>query len=288
MRLTTVDRRGKENFMKTIWMTMLSAAIVLSASAANAAPSPAQKCQASKSKAAGAYYACRHKADAKAISKGTLADYSKCTAKFGSKWSGAETGGEGMCPDALELPAVADSFLAGQATEAAAIIAGTVSIPDCGDGAINATGEHCDGAALGGNTCESFGSYGTLACTAGCEFDLSGCTTCPAPAIPYDGACWVLGAVSANCDAACASVGLVYDAATLTVAGSGGSDAECTGLLHLIGAPGGELDNAGGDCVGNGLGCAVNPDFAFRARCGTPVTDASTSSTGIRRVCACQ
>jgi hypothetical protein len=48
----------------------------------------------------------------------------------------------------------------------------------CGNGAIDAP-EQCDGAALGGATCRSLGFTlgGTLACTAGCGFDTSGCAS---------------------------------------------------------------------------------------------------------------
>lgn len=51
----------------------------------------------------------------------------------------------------------------------------------CGDGA--ATGaESCDGADLGGATCESLGySSGSLACTSGCGYDVSGCVAYPPP-----------------------------------------------------------------------------------------------------------
>ncbi|MFN2426228.1 MAG: hypothetical protein ABR587_07245 [Candidatus Binatia bacterium] len=274
--------------MKNALTIMIAAGVLLSASAALAAPSPAQKCEASKNKLAGGYYGCRAKAEAKAIIKGTAADYSKCTAKFGTKWDSAETAGAGMCPDDIAVTADVEAFIAGQATAAAGLVAGTVAIPECGDGAVNVAGEHCDGAALDGNTCATFGLHGTLACTPGCEFDLGGCSACPASSISYEDACWVLGAESVDCNAACATLGMIYDDATLTVAGSAGTDANCTGLLHLTGAPGGELDNAGGDCSGSGLGCAVLTEFGFRARCGTPATDASTSSTGIQRVCACQ
>lgn len=47
----------------------------------------------------------------------------------------------------------------------------------CGDGTIQASaGEACDGAALGGQTCESRGFVGgTLACTTACAIDESGC-----------------------------------------------------------------------------------------------------------------
>ena len=48
----------------------------------------------------------------------------------------------------------------------------------CGDALIDA-GEACDGANLGGETCESLGFQGgTLACTDGCAFDVSSCDNC--------------------------------------------------------------------------------------------------------------
>ena len=265
----------------------MAAAIVLTAGAALAAPSAADKCQASKNKVAGAYYACREKADATAISKGGSPDYSKCAAKFGYKWDGAETAGAGMCPDNIVMTADVDAYIAGQATDAAAIVAGTKSIPTCGDGSINAAGEHCDGIALDGYTCASFGFHGTLTCTPGCDLDLSGCTTCPAPGIEYGGACWVLGAVEADCDAACATLGLVYDDATSIIAGSEGSDANCTALLDLAGATGVGLDNPSAVCT-FALGCAVYSEFGYRARCASPPTDSSTYAVGIQRVCACR
>jgi formylglycine-generating enzyme required for sulfatase activity len=49
----------------------------------------------------------------------------------------------------------------------------------CGDGVIS-MGEVCDGAVLGGKTCQTQGFYaGTLACASDCKsFDTSGCTNC--------------------------------------------------------------------------------------------------------------
>jgi hypothetical protein len=80
---------------------------------------------------------------------------------------------------------------------------------------------------------------------------------------------------------------MVYDAATMTVAGSSGTDANCQALLYGFAAPGDELNNAGGNCPGAPMGCAVIPGAGYRARCGTP----ETTSTGIfmdaQRVCAC-
>jgi hypothetical protein len=51
--------------------------------------------------------------------------------------------------------------------------------PVCGNGVIE-TGEQCDGANLGGNSCTTLGlgfTGGTLACGGSCQFDTSGCTT---------------------------------------------------------------------------------------------------------------
>ena len=116
--------------MQLICKGMFAAAFVtLAALPAAAAPTPADKCEASKNKTAGAYYACRQKAEATAISKATAADYSKCTTKFDEKWDKAETTGAGACPDDV-LTASMNAFLAGQAAEAAAVVAGG-DIPDC-------------------------------------------------------------------------------------------------------------------------------------------------------------
>jgi len=273
--------------MKLSWKTAIAAAMVLSAGTALAAPSTADKCKASKNKLAGTYYMCREKAEALAISKGTSPDYSRCAARFGEKWNGAEMAGGGMCPDSIALAADVDAFIAGQATAAAAVVAGAQGIPVCGDGVVNVPGEHCDDAALDGKTCAAFGKYGSLACNEECEFDLSTCTACPAPGVRLGEACWFLGAVEASCDTACAALGLDYDDSTATVAGSGGTDANCTALLHVTGAPGGELDNPSGDCT-SGLGCAVYTEFGFRARCATPPTASSISAVGIQRLCACK
>ena len=55
------------------------------------------------------------------------------------------------------------------------------TVPGCGNGMKEGT-EECDGADLGGATCGSLGfnNGGTLACTAGCGFDTSGCACAPA------------------------------------------------------------------------------------------------------------
>jgi hypothetical protein len=268
----------------------MAIAIVWSSATAIAAPTPGEKCAAAKDKVAGSYYACRQKADAVAASKSATPDYSTCIAKFGDKWGTADTAGGGMCPDHIATSADMDTYLSAQATAAAAIIAGTGSIPACGDGSIDVAGEKCDGADLGGLSCASFGLHGTLACTGGCDFNLTGCTACPSPGVPYGDACWFLGANGASCTSTCGARGLVYDDATTIIAGSDGSDANCIALLDATGAPSSGLD-ASGDCAGGGYGCAVLTapgDVIFRARCQTPPTDASSTNADTGRICACR
>jgi cysteine-rich repeat protein len=51
----------------------------------------------------------------------------------------------------------------------------------CGDGIVQATDEDCDGLNLDGETCATLITNATgsdLRCTAACNFDISGCTTC--------------------------------------------------------------------------------------------------------------
>jgi hypothetical protein len=255
--------------------------MALTAASAAAAPTTADKCEASKNKIAGSYYACREKAEAAAISKGVPADYSKCTAKFDDKWDGAETKGMPDCPDNV-LTAPMNAYIAGQAASAVSIISGADNIPACGDGEINTVGEQCDGAALGGATCASLGhTPGTLACTAGCQFNTSGCDVCPG--FVYEGDCWILAAASASCDTACGAVGMVYDSSTRFVAGSEGSDASCQAVLDGLSAPGTGLDSPSASCS-SGLGCVVG---LARVRCATPVTTSSVSTSMGQRVCAC-
>jgi hypothetical protein len=268
--------------------TAIAALILLGAGSASAGLEPGPKCHASKAKVAGAYYACRQKADATAVAKNTGPDYTKCVAKFTEKWLKAETDGAGACPDDIIDIIDADVFIAAQASAAAQLVAGTYSEAACGDDQVNVAGEHCDGAAMDGKTCASFGLFGTLACTAGCELDLSGCTPCPAGSLSYEGSCWLLGALGSDCDAACATLGLTYDTATMTIAGSAGTNDDCLALLYAFGAPGGDLDNAGGLCTDAPAGCMVLPEFGWRSRCGTPATTSTYSHPDARRVCACQ
>jgi hypothetical protein len=91
----------------------------------------------------------------------------------------------------------------------------------CGDGVLD-TGEACDGAELGGETCatQQPGSVGTLTCTPLCQLDASGCTLCGNGVASYGEACDcgtdpnnlpmgcddVNGGPGANCDVHCNAI----------------------------------------------------------------------------------
>lgn len=141
-----------------------------------AASTPADKCEVSKYKTAGSYYACRLKAEAAAVSKGLPSpDFSKCTEKFDNKWDKAETAGAGSCPDTVALTADINDFIAAQAADTAAVVAGGDFPAVCGDGDVG-NGEACDIGNLNGATCVTEGfAGGTLACSTGCTLDTSGC-----------------------------------------------------------------------------------------------------------------
>jgi len=209
-----------------------------------------------------------------------LPDYSKCTAKFDAKWDSTEEHGAAMCPDDV-LTAPMNSFLVDQATQTAAIIAGTLGIPVCGDGSVNVVGEQCDGTDLDGESCPSLGhSLGTLGCDGSCRFDLSDCTSC----LDMAGACWLMGADGDDCATTCTHYGMTYSTATETFAGSSGTNANCK--LVLDGLLDGAYDGNVVNVQAGGFGCGVQPGpGGFRD---VDPTTPTRQAVGIRRACACQ
>ena len=79
--------------------------------AASHGPTPAVKCYAAKVKETAKYYACRLKAESKAIKKGETPDFSKCDSKYIEKWAKAETKGEGACPTEGDEAAIQASMI---------------------------------------------------------------------------------------------------------------------------------------------------------------------------------
>lgn len=143
---------------------------------ATAAPS-ADKCLATKTKIVGTYFACLEKAQAKAILKGTGVDTTKCDDGYRKRWQKIEDSSAGLCLDGVSADAVR-SEIAECVSESAKLLNGTAKIPTCGDGTLNVPGELCDRTDLGRSTCQTLGfSGGSLACTADCRLDTSGCTS---------------------------------------------------------------------------------------------------------------
>ncbi len=148
--------------------------IVLSHPAA--AVEPAVKCEAGKLKEAGKYGFCRLKANSKAVKKGEVADYTKCTDKFPLKFNALETkAGASVCPSEGDGTSMETRITTDTAEIAALLSGGTVT--ECGNGVVE-TGEECDFGDLNGETCTTQGMFGDgLACTPGtCGFDTSGCS----------------------------------------------------------------------------------------------------------------
>ncbi len=172
----------------------LIACTLLLSAGSSAALSPEDKCEAAKNKIAGKYAFCRQKAESKAIKKGTSADFTKCDTKLGEKWAKEEakaTKKGTSCIDNLSSLEV-QSFVATHSDAVAAALDGG-SLPQCGDGSINAVGEQCDGADLGGESCTSLGfASGTLGCFSFCQFATGGCEN----GIPATGQTAVFGAGS--------------------------------------------------------------------------------------------
>lgn len=131
----------------------------------------AQKCQATKLKRAGQYNFCRLKAEGKAVKTGDPVDYTKCNLKFTTKWADAEA--IPMCPTTGDVATI-QARVTGDANDVASCLSGACP-PSCGDGIADGA-ESCDGSDLDGETCATLGfGIGTLACTSGCGFDVSGC-----------------------------------------------------------------------------------------------------------------
>jgi hypothetical protein len=112
----------------------------------------------------------------------------------------------------------------------------------------------------------------------------------PAPCEATTGGfCWFLGAEGESCDTVCANNGRLYDSATETYAGSGGTDGNCEDVWAALGGPG-DYTNLVSCSVGNGcsgLHLTIPIEVDVFTRC-TPSTTAAASSATVKRACACQ
>ena len=78
---------------------LIGLGLVLGLPTSGQAVDPDIKCYADKTKETAKYYACRLKAESKAIKKAEAPDYAKCDSKYSEKWQKAESkAGTGVCP----------------------------------------------------------------------------------------------------------------------------------------------------------------------------------------------
>ncbi len=123
-------------------------AVLFLATATVQAADPAVKCESGKLKESSKYSACRLKAEAKAVSKGDAADYTKCEENFADKWAKLEDkAGPGVCPSEADQVSM-DARITTDAAEIATLLAGgTVAPPQQipGTGQTTAYGAGSDG-----------------------------------------------------------------------------------------------------------------------------------------------
>lgn len=117
---------------------MVGVALLWAPSGAGAI-TPAEKCESSKLKEAGKYGFCRLNAESKAVKTASTPDYSKCDAKYGTKWPSIESGGGGMCPSNGDQMAI-KSFITQHTDDLAAALAGG-PLPVCSAGGVPKTGQ---------------------------------------------------------------------------------------------------------------------------------------------------
>lgn len=279
---------------------LLVPTVTLTARPVLGAGTPEQQCQAAKNKIAGKYAACRQGAEANLATSGDMPKYTtaigKCDTKFGSAWQGAIDKATKAGASCLDAPLAAGDYKpvldALSANVATALGGGGLVLPDtCGNGSIEA-GETCDFGTLGGNSCSSATAgaqpYGSVSCGAGCALNTSGCFPCPGTTVL--GACWLFNFTKGlSCGNVCAASGLTYDPATATVAGSGGSDANCSTVVGAI-----FPDYAGPAFPGplvvqstneTGVGCTVY-NLPTLVRDIAPTLEDATNAQ-LARICAC-
>jgi len=183
------------------------------ASVASGAPQPGPLCASAVELAASKLAQCRLKAESVHSRTGDAtkraAALAKCSTKFGEGFDRAVARYGANCP-MIESKETFDGFLT-QCADATAAAADGAFLPGCGNDAIDAAGEQCDGTDLGGETCETLGFLsGTLGCD-GCRLDTTSCvsTLCGNDAIDGDEQCDGADLGGASCET------LGYESGTL-------------------------------------------------------------------------
>jgi hypothetical protein len=288
-----VISRIEEIDMRYVSSVAVFALTLVVGGAALAASIP-DTCEATKQKEAGKLAKCLHNAAKKRITTGDTVGYAqsvdKCATKFSVHWQRAEQNAVdkgGACPTTGDGSSVLGSISAHVACVTSELDTGTTRCLTCGNGLID-PGEDCDIAALGGATCTSASGgdlpYGTVGCAADCTFDTSACSSCPRDGAVVGGYCWLLAGAGDSCDTTCGNFGLVYDSATMTYAGSAGTDANCVAVLNALRQPYTTL----GSAPPFGLGCVSFAYGGTAFRDSTTATNSYSSDGTSQRVCACR
>jgi hypothetical protein len=274
--------------------------VFLCSGLALASVTPEQKCQAAKNLAAGKYLACRQNAEKRSALTPDATKYSeaiaKCDASLAKSWQGAIDKATAVGAACLDAPLAAGDYKpvldALSTNVATALAGGGLTLPTtCGNGSIEA-GESCDFGTLGGASCNTATAgakpFGGVSCGAGCVLDTSGCFPCPGTLAL--GACWLHNGVKGDsCTSICAAHGLAYDPATATVAGSGGSSANClavaSALFPFYTSPPYPSPLFVQNTSSSGVGCTVfNLPTLVRD---TVPTLADAGDAQLARICAC-
>jgi hypothetical protein len=121
-----------------------------------------------------------------------------------------------------------------------------------------------------------------------CKLAGPGSSTCCTAGTRIGPGCWQLGAVSQSCVDVCTATGQIYDPATSSYAGSGGTDVHCNAVLDALGAGPGTFPYVNTTCgVASECILAVAGPDSQRARCNDTPEDPSASNGFHRRACAC-
>lgn len=152
-----------------------------------------------------------------------------------------------------------------------------------GDKAIPHNGSATFYSAISHSDCATISEVRT--CTGGALSGSFTHATCSAPlcgGVEVGGYCWYFGATDANCTTVCTGHG-GYNAATLSYAGSDGTNGNCQSVLEALnaGPPGGGVSTNGFT-----LGCMTNASGTARYR-GTGATVEGSNGAAYRRACAC-
>ncbi len=121
-------------------MILIGLGLVLGLPTNVQAVEPDVKCYSAKVKETAKYYACRLKAESKAIKKGETPDFSKCDSKYSQKWQKVESKAGGACPTEGDEAAIQAKMI-GDSDTIVARLSG-VRFVDNGDGTVtdNQTG----------------------------------------------------------------------------------------------------------------------------------------------------